>query len=187
MSFDQLIWIATLALAGIAVLQVVYLFWLRYAPTGERAQRQPSAPIMPTAPGGGFNTHYGGAPAAPRVAGGKLIVTGGLAGGGEMNIPSANCVVGRFYNPEQNVLIALDDKSISRRHAQFNADDSTGAYYLTDLHSTYGTRIRKENQMMPLAPDQRERLYNEDVVQFGNNVTVRFILPGDTRASATRL
>jgi hypothetical protein len=33
----------------------------------------------------------------------------------------------------------------------------------------------------------RERVYNDDVVQFGNSVTARLVLPGDTRAAATRL
>jgi len=31
------------------------------------------------------------------------------------------------------------------------------------------------------------RIYNQDIVQFGNSVTVRFSLPGDTRADATQL
>ena len=45
----------------------------------------------------------------------------------------------------------------------------------------------KDNQFQLLQPGVRERVYNEDVVQFGNSVTARLVLPGDTRAAATRL
>jgi hypothetical protein len=66
-------------------------------------------------------------------------------------------------------------------------DDNLREYYLTDTSSSYGTAIRKDNQLQLLTPGKRERVYNEDIVQFGNSVTVRFVLPGDTRAAATRL
>jgi len=82
--------------------------------------------------------------------------------------------------------VAFDEKSISRRHAIFMGDESLGEFYLTDTNSSYGTSVRKENKFELLTPGQRERIYNEDVVQFGNSVTIRFLLPSATRAAATR-
>jgi hypothetical protein len=38
-----------------------------------------------------------------------------------------------------------------------------------------------------LAPNREERLYNGDIVQFGNAVRVRFSLPCESRTSVTQL
>jgi hypothetical protein len=65
-------------------------------------------------------------------------------------------------------------------------DESLGEFYLTDTNSSYGTSLRKDNKFELLTPGQRERIYNEDVVQFGNSVTIRFLLQSATRAAATR-
>jgi hypothetical protein len=187
MDFNQLLWIIPAVLAVIAVLQILYLLALSVAPGGRRKPvKQPSAPIMPTTPQGGLNP----APsysAAPVVSAGKMVILGGLSNLTEIPLPNNNFGIGRFYHPENNILVALDEKSISRRHATFSGDDTLREYYLTDTSSSYGTGIRKDNQFQLLTPGKRERVYNEDVVQFGNSVTVRFVLPGDTRAAATRL
>ena len=58
-------------------------------------------------------------------------------------------------------------------------------YYLTDNGSSYGTSIQRGNQFEALKPGQPERLYNEDVVQIGNVVRVRFMLPTDKRNTTT--
>jgi hypothetical protein len=192
MDINQLLWITIpLTLLIIAILQILYLLWINYAPTSTRTPKSPDSPIMPTVPQGGFATRppsYGPSTSLnPRTSIGKMIVIAGLNNVTEIALPSFNFGIGRFHNPDQNVAVALDEKSISRRHAQFTGDEMLREYFLTDMGSTYGTMIRKEGQFQMLTPQQRERIYNEDVVMFGNAVTVRFILPGDTRASATRL
>jgi FHA domain-containing protein len=186
MDLSQLIWIIPLMLLIIAALQVLY--WLLLLLTsGARPQRtsslrQPSAPIMPTAPGGIATSipGYATAPPVSRVTIGKVVILSGLPPK-EIPIPAGNFGIGRFYNPEQNVQVAIDEKSISRRHAAFTSNDLLREYYLTDNGSSYGTAIQRNNQFEPLRAGQPERLYNEDVVQFGNVVRVRFLLPSDKR------
>jgi len=128
-------------------------------------------------------------PPAPRTGGavGKMIVLAGLDSMREISLPSANFFVGRFYSPEANVLVALDEKSISRRHATFICDEPIREYYLKDLNSSFGTSVLINGAFEKLTPDKQERIYNEDVVQFGNVVTVRLLLPCETRASMTSL
>jgi len=188
MDLSQWLWIIPAVLAVIALVQVVYLLALSIAPGGRRKPiKQPSAPIMPTTPQGGLNPAPAYTPTAPKVSAGKLVILSGLSNMVEIPLPNNNFGIGRFYHPEHNILVALDEKSISRRHATFIGDDNLREYYLTDTSSSYGTSIRKDNQFQLLQPGQRERVYNDDVVQVGNSVTVRLVLPGDTRAAATRL
>ena len=187
MDLSQLLWIVPAVLAVIAVLQILYLLVLTVAPGGRRKPvKQPAAPIMPTTPQGGLTSAPSYSP-APIVSAGKLVLLSGLPNLTEIPLPNNNFGIGRFYHPENNILVALDEKSISRRHATFMGDDNLREYYLTDTSSSYGTSIRKDNQFQLLTPGKRERVYNEDVVQFGNVVTLRMVLPGDTRAAATRL
>ena len=128
-------------------------------------------------------------PPVPRSGGavGKMIVLAGLDTMREISLPSPNFFIGRFYSPEANVLIALDEKSISRRHATFICDEPIREYYLKDLNSSFGTSVLINGAFEKLTPDKQERIYNEDVVQFGNVVTVRLLLPCETRASMTSL
>lgn len=187
MDINPILWIAVIILLVIAILQILYLFWLSVTLREPRPVRQPNAPIMPTTPSG-MNTvppNYQN-PATRIGTASKLVIVSGLPGQKDMPIPGNNFGIGRFYSPENNILVALDEKSISRRHAVFMGDEALGEFYLTDTNSSYGTSIRKENSFEMLPPGQRERIYNEDVVQFGNNVTVRFLLPTATRAAVTR-
>ena len=128
-------------------------------------------------------------PPSPRTGGavGKMIVLAGLDTMREISLPSSNFFIGRFYSPEANVLVALDEKSISRRHATFICDEPIREYYLKDLNSSFGTAVLINGAFEKLTPDKQERIYNEDVVQFGNVVTVRLLLPCETRASMTSL
>lgn len=130
-------------------------------------------------------------PPAPRTgtggAVGKMIVLAGLDTMREISLPSPSFFIGRFYSPEANVLVALDEKSISRRHAAFICDEPIREYYLKDLNSSFGTAVLINGAFEKLTPDKQERIYNEDVVQFGNMVTVRLLLPCETRASMTSL
>ncbi len=182
-----MMWIVIIVLLVVAILQILYVFWLSVTLREARPARQPSGPIMPTNPSG-MNTvppNYQN-PASRIGTVSKMVVVSGLPGQKEIPIPGNNFAIGRFYGPENNILVALDEKSISRRHAIFMGDEALGEFYLTDTNSSYGTALRKENKFELLTPGQRERIYNEDVVQFGNNVTVRFLLPSATRASVTR-
>lgn len=188
MDVNQLMWIAVIVLLVLAILQILYVFYLSVTLREPRPVRQPSGPIMPTTPQG-MNTvppNYQNPVATVRIGAGKLVVVSGLPGQKDIPVPGNNFGIGRFYSPESNILVALDEKSISRRHAIFMGDENLGEFYLTDTNSSYGTSLRKDNKFELLTPGQRERIYNEDVVQFGNSVTIRFVLPSATRAAATR-
>lgn len=192
MDKDQLILTITLTLAAIAMVQMLYLAWLNYTDKETSNKRQrPSSPIMPTSPDG-IPTHHGGTDGGQPLPGnsmGKMVILRGIAAStmAEIPLPSNNFTIGRFFNPESNILVALDERSISRRHAEFVSDEATREYYLTDTHSSYGTRLQVGNDLEPFVPGKGHRLYNEDVVQFGNLVTVRFVLPCSTRPAKTRL
>lgn len=188
MTFDlvQLAPLVPVTLAVVALLQLGYLILLNTVGTRRNSVRRPSSPLMPTVPQGGVNPKSS-VPKPTIVINGKMSVLTGLANTSDINLPSSTFAIGRFYHPESNILIALDDKSISRRHAQFNGDDLLKIYTLTDLNSTYGTALRRDGKFEIITPGQQVRLYNQDVVQFGSFVTVRFTLPGDSRADATQL
>jgi hypothetical protein len=173
-------------------------------PVGQPQTSAPIAPITPGQPvpagqsimsGQGVPTTMGqpvmmdSAPMPQRSthAVGKMIVLQGLDTMKELSLPSPNFFIGRFYSPEANVLVALDEKSISRRHAAFICDEPIREYYLRDLASSFGTSVLINGTFEKLTPDKQERIYNEDVVQFGNLVTVRLLLPCETRASMTSL
>ncbi len=188
MDLSQLVWIVPLALLVVLTLQIFYWMILSVSarPQSRRAARQPSAPIMPTNPSG-INTSvpsYATKAPAARTVIGKVTILSGLPPK-EIPLPGGNFGIGRFYNPEQNVQVAMDEKSISRRHAAFTSNDLLHEYYLTDNGSSYGTSIQRNNQFEALKPGQPERIYNEDVVQFGNVVRVRFSLPTDRRTTNT--
>lgn len=189
---DQLFWSVPATLLILAIIQTIYLLWISNARGGEqRPMSRASSPVMPTNPPAiPSEDSSGRTMPLSRNAGtfkGKMVILSGLPNANEMELPGPSFGIGRFYNPDQSILVALDEKSISRRHAVFNADESRTEFYLTDTNSSYGTTIRKQNQFSLLTPGQPERIYDGDVVQFGTLVTVRFMLPGDTRASATQL
>jgi hypothetical protein len=167
MNVPLILWLVIITLAALAILQAVYLLWLTFAPARNRAPLQPASPLMPTRP--------------QTQRAGKMVIVGGLnTTTREIPLPANHFGIGRFYKPEENILVTFDEKSISRRHAVFEGDDTTLEYYLIDA-STYGTSIQKNGQFEPLAPGQRERIFNNDIVRFGDVVTVRFSLPGGAR------
>lgn len=191
MDTDQLIWTVSIALAIIAVLQVLYFTALGFTLRRPRIRRQPTSPIMPTTPHGGpqYSTQRGvpGSTGTEEGSIGKMVILRGISNLSEVPLPSNDFGIGRFYNPDGNVLVALDERSISRRHATFISDIPTREYYLTDTHSSYGTRIQIGNQFETLTPGKAQRIYNEDVIQFGHVVTVRFTLPCPIRPTGTRM
>ncbi|XWX02519.1 FHA domain-containing protein [Aggregatilineales bacterium SYSU G02658] len=155
----------------------------------------PPAPVMPSASSSTMPAPAPAAPlpsaaAAPAVAGGprgKFVVLAGIEGVSEIAIPAKEFTIGRFYNPENDILIGLDERSISRKHARFIVDESTREYYIKDTASSFGTFLLINGQFEQLAANVQERVYNEDVVRFGNVVTVRLILPIETRGTVTSL
>ncbi len=60
-------------------------------------------------------------------------------------------------------------------------------YYLKDTSSSFGTFILVNGQFEQIPANTQERVYNEDVVRFGNVVTVRLLLPAETRSAVTNL
>lgn len=186
MNLNQLYWIIPITLIVVAMVQTIHWILLN------RAVRQPSrrskaSPNMPSSPrgvGGSTNTlgnvdnnyadniHSGGFQ-------GTMTVLEGIPGTTEIRLPKSSFSLGRFYNPDEDILIALDERSISRRHAYFSAEGNN--FYLTDIGSSYGTAIYMNDTYVNLSPDQREQVYNGDVVLFGNTVKVQLRLPGQTR------
>jgi hypothetical protein len=184
---NNVIWVIPAVLAVIALIQLAYLA-VMLLDSEPRQRRQPPAPIMPTQPG--VQQRGGAAPelSVPEpIMSAKMVILSGIAGGGEMELPGNQFVIGRFYNPSAQVLIALNERSISRRHAMFRANPAQREYYLSDVGSSYGTSIRKSDHFELITPGREERLFNGDVVQFGMTVTVRFILPGSSRTGVTQL
>ncbi len=177
--FAYVLWVGAMAMGAVAVLQILYFSVLLIPKRGSRPVRQPSGPLMPTSP-----ANLDGRKSMPLISGGKMAVMAGLINTDEIPLPNNNFIIGRYYHPENNIHIALDEKSISRRHAQFQGDDNRREYTLTDTNSSYGTALRVGDKLQPLPPGQKFRVYNGDVIQFGQQVTVRFTLPGDLRPAA---
>ena len=117
---------------------------------------------------------------------GKLVILSGLEAR-EIPLPGAQFAIGRFYSPENNVLVAIDEKSVSRKHAALRVAAHGREYYLQDVGSSYGTHLFVEGRVERLTPGQEARIYNNDIVQFGSAVQVRFILPCETRSAVTQL
>jgi hypothetical protein len=206
-NIEQLKWMIPVTLFAVTILQILYLVYLNAAARSPKTTRQPIEPVMPTSPyqstaptqtQSGIATHppsqaapgFGHLPPPPTPAmamPAKFVVLTGLPNRPEITVPGNNFGIGRFYNPQLNILVALDERSVSRRHATFTGDERLGEYYLIDTNSSYGTHIRVENHFERIPPGSKERVYNEDIIQFGNIVKVRLVLPCDTRASATRL
>lgn len=173
--FAQVGWTLAIIFAALAVIQLVYLGFLMLWPTGERRTRQPKEPVMPTKPS--FTTTKAALP----PQGSRMVVMAGVASTGDIPLPADKFTIGRYYNAEAGILVALDERSMSRRHAQFVGDDERREYYLTDLHSSYGTALQRADGLVVLTPGTRMRIYNEDLVQFGQAVVVKFALPGEPR------
>jgi hypothetical protein len=197
----QLAWLVPLTLACLAVWQVLGIIWVSLAPIRRRRSTPVGVvpPIMPTNPTGTMNYApnpggYGGGSSAASPAGGaaygRMMILTGLPQQ-ELRLPSLRFGIGRYRDEPNNILLDLNEGSISRSHAQFRGDLGRREFYLMDVGkkgagSTYGTYIRMNGQMVQLKPRQEVRLYNEDVVRFGTVVTVRFLLPCETREAAAR-
>jgi pSer/pThr/pTyr-binding forkhead associated (FHA) protein len=208
---NQLIWIIPMTLVALILVQILYLLWLRYAPIRSKApaprpqsNRSTSsapaavAPMAVTPPpfAASTSTPSTNIPTSSRAATGeettteavnKFVVLSGLQGVKEIRLPGNEFRIGRYYNLEGNILVGFDEKSVSRKHAQLTLDYNRREYYLTDTDSSYGTYLLVEGATEQLTPRERKRIYNGDVIRFGNLVTVRLSIIGETRASTTRI
>jgi hypothetical protein len=181
--FNQFYWIIPTALMIVAIIQTSHWILLNRA-ASRPSRREKVSPVMPTSPrvpssssnmsgnmSGNFadNTQVGGFQAT-------MTILEGMQGTTEIRLPKSSFGIGRFYNPDDDILIALDERSISRRHAYFSSE--ANAFLLTDTGSSYGTAIYINDKYVNLSPGQPEQIYNGDVVLFGNTIKVQLRLPG---------
>jgi predicted component of type VI protein secretion system len=146
----------------------------QYQMPQQPVQQRPSyAPAVPPPPADGIA---------------RIAIIAGVPQLQEFPLPGNLFAVGRFYDQGQNILISMDEKSVSRRHAQLRANPAAREFYVQDLGSSFGTfMVNADGTLNKLQPNREERLYNGDQVQFGNAVRVRFSLPTESRTSVTQL
>lgn len=195
----NLLWILPVTLLLIAMIQLLYWFYLNNSVPSETKTKtsKVTSPVMPTYPDNLSDSplrHTGGGvvrePQPETTALGevvpKMIMVNHPKGRKEIKLPDVPSFgLGRFYNREYNILIALDERSISRRHAILSKDASSNQYFLTDTNSSYGIAIQRGENFTPVTPGEEERIYHKDVIQFGRSLTVEFLLPGPTRKDVT--
>lgn len=190
----------------IAVIQIMYIVFLSFTSQTEASSRQPTSPVMPANTDGAWSQSRlsQGLPeilsqvgAGPMTGGmstdhglmGRFVIEAGtpeVLALKEFDFPADEFVIGRYEDTRHNVLLSIDEPSVSRRHCFFEGDEDLQEYYLTDEESTYGTYLLKQEQFVPLSPNIPERLYNQDVIQIGGKVRLRVILPTETRNQAIR-
>lgn len=181
MDLNQLIWILPGFLGVVTGFLVLYWLWLMVAP-GPRPQQPASAPPPPppSRPAPVLesdDTIIDRVPAAATTMG-SMTVESGLPGVTTIEFPAAEFRVGRFRDEAQNVLVALDEKSVSRSHALLRGNPQTGEYYLQDIGSRFGTFIvTPQGTVEQLHQGETRQVYNGTVVQFGSAVRVRLNLP----------
>jgi len=196
--FQNMLWIVPITLTILALLQFLYWFFLNNSVPSEKKTTVTTvtSPVMPTYPdnlvdrahgtGGGVSREPQPETTALGEVVPKMIMLNHPKGKKEIKLPNTPSYgMGRFYNREYNILIALDERSISRRHAVLSRDASSNQYFLTDTNSSYGTAIQRGETFTPMTPGEEERIYHNDIVQFGRSLTVQFTLPGQTRQSVT--
>lgn len=195
---QSLLWILPVTLVFIALLQFLYWFYLNNSVPSDNKNKTSNvmSPVMPTYPDNLIDSPRGTGggvirePQPETTALGdvvpKMIMLNHPKGRKEVNLPDVPSYgMGRFYNREYNILIALDERSISRRHAVLSKDASSNQFFLTDTNSSYGTSIKRGETFAPMTPGEEERIYHKDMVQFGRSLTVEFLLPGPTRQVVT--
>jgi hypothetical protein len=195
--FQNSLWILPITLTILALIQFLYWFFLNNSVPSEKKSQVSTvtSPVMPTYPDNLVDRAQGGTgggvtrePQPETTALGdvipKMVMLNHPKGRKEINLPNTPSYgMGRFYNREYNILIALDERSISRRHAVLSQDASSNQYFLTDTNSSYGTAIQRGETFAPITPGEEERIYHNDIIQFGRSLTVQYTLPGPTRQS----
>jgi hypothetical protein len=201
------LWVFSMALLIVMVLLLLYLAILNYAPLRKEtapppAPKQTRSPVTsvqnpvvlaPQPPPSPPPAPYVPPPMPARPPDstelegmGKMVIIGGLETR-EIPLPGTQFLIGRFYSPENNVLVGIDEKSVSRKHAALRVAAHGREYYIQDVGSTYGTHLIAEGRFDRLTPGRDERVYNNDVIQFGSTVQVRLVLPCETRSAITQL
>jgi VWFA-related protein len=148
------------------------------APPSTPAPPQPSPAVKPSTdptmivnnfggPEAGGATMIASEPLMPRATLTILQAGAGAAPKGPNLVMPLPFVIGR----SEGTLI-IQDPNISRKHARITYDNVQGAYFITDLNSSNGTRLNAQR----LAPGQPTRLVNGAVIGLGPNVTLRFDL-----------
>lgn len=184
MSLDSqlLIWIVPGFFGIITVFLLVYWLWLVAAP-GPRPRQVSAPPPAPPPP------QPAPPPAvyesddtiidnpAPTTTQASMVIESGLPAGTVIDFPGTEFRIGRFRDEAQNVLVALDEKSVSRSHALLRGSPQTGEYYLQDIGSRFGTFIVTPQGAEQLRQGETRRVYDGTVVQFGSAVRVRLHLP----------
>ena len=211
------LWILPVVLLIVTILLLLYLAYLNYAPVRKEsapqsAPKQRQSPVtsvdnpvvlapQPPPPMPSYAPPpmpaYAPPPSMPPMHSrppdstelesmGKMVIIAGMAPR-EIPLPSAQFVIGRFYSPENNVLVGIDEKSVSRKHAAFRIAAHGREYYIQDVGSTYGTHLIAEGRFDRLTPGTEVRVYHNDVVQFGSALQVQLVLPCETRSAVTQL
>ena len=196
---QNLLWMLPVTLLILAILQFLYWFYLNNRVPKEKKTQVSTvtSPVMPTYPdnlvdrpltgtGGGVVREPQPETTALGEVVPKIVFINHPKGTKEIKLPDVPSFgLGRFYNREYSILIALDERSISRRHAVLSKDASSNQFYLTDTNSSYGTSIKRGETFTPITPGEEERVYHMDTVQFGRSLTAQLILPGPTRQQVT--
>lgn len=159
----------------------------RKTPAAARPASEPAPAPIAAAPPPAPRAAPAAAPvrqAPPPSAAPALSIIGGPEAGRQVSIPPDSFGIGRYENPESNVAVGLEERSVSRSHAFIRFDPASRQYFLQDLGSTYGTFVVVDGQPRKLVPGREERIYNQDILQFGSLVQARITLPIEMRPSA---
>jgi pSer/pThr/pTyr-binding forkhead associated (FHA) protein len=189
-NLGNVVWIVPAVFGGFTVILLLIWMWLSFGPAPrvravEAPEAAPPPPPKSTTQPLPLITDDTVIDRAASSGPASITVESGLPGVTTLNLPGDNFRIGRFHNPEMDVLLPLDEKSVSRNHALFNRDPNTGMCTLQDLGSRYGTFIvNAGGGLDQLAQGQSYPLMNGAVVQFGSAVRVRFNLPGSAAPSS---
>ena len=112
-------------------------------------------------------TMISSAPMATRAFLTVLQAGGSPAPQGQIMLTQFPYVIGRTEGS-----LIIPEANISRRHAQITYNESTRAFFISDLRSSNGTRLNNQ----PLVPDQPVQLLNGALIGLGPNVTIRFVV-----------
>ncbi len=181
MDINTLIWIVPGVFGALTTILLLYWLWLTVAP-GPRP-RAVSAPTPPPPPPAPKSRHVESDDTIiDRVGGpttaGSMVIESGLPQVMTIDFPSSEFRIGRFRDETQNILVAVDEKSISRSHALLKGNPQTGEFTIQDIGSRFGTFVLSA-QGVPeqLQQGESRRVYNGTIVQFGSAVRARLNLP----------
>jgi pSer/pThr/pTyr-binding forkhead associated (FHA) protein len=118
---------------------------------------------------------------------GYFKILDGLNSRDNIPLPAETFNIGRYSNQSKNVLLVLNDETVSREHAMMRCNIRSREFFIQDLNSTYGTFLLTTEGQTQLEPYREYQLYNNDVLQFGKVVRVQVHILTVSRSSITRL